>query len=242
MVKVTQSCWSTLLREHCVLSVFNVLDNCSPHHSLTHTVQSECRQSFSNINVALSLFQLTNSMEQSPWEVTVIRLLKKSPEFYRIRSSITAFTRDRHWSLSWARRIQSTPYFPKIHSNVILPSTPRSSKWSLPFRYPNQNTVHISQLSHPATNTQILCLNPDGLLKGHTVRPLFTYCSYSGNPRACNWINFRSQLLVIFSGISDCIIFRRLVSLHISIWAMTPTPAYRCLLKKFSKINRHVYS
>jgi len=27
-----------------------------------------------------------------------------------------------------------TPYFPKIHSNTILPSTRRSSEWSLPFK------------------------------------------------------------------------------------------------------------
>jgi hypothetical protein len=27
------------------------------------------------------------------------------------------------------------PYFLKIHSNIILPSTPRSPEWSLPFRY-----------------------------------------------------------------------------------------------------------
>jgi hypothetical protein len=26
------------------------------------------------------------------------------------------------------------PYFPKTHSNIILPSTPRSREWSLPFR------------------------------------------------------------------------------------------------------------
>jgi len=24
------------------------------------------------------------------------------------------------------------PYFPKIHSNIILPSEPKSSEWSLP--------------------------------------------------------------------------------------------------------------
>jgi len=27
------------------------------------------------------------------------------------------------------------PYFPKIHSHIILPSLPRSSEWSLPFRF-----------------------------------------------------------------------------------------------------------
>jgi hypothetical protein len=29
-------------------------------------------------------------------------------------------------------------YFPKIHSNIILPSTPRFSKWSLAFRFFNR--------------------------------------------------------------------------------------------------------
>jgi len=31
------------------------------------------------------------------------------------------------------------PYFSKIHSNVVLPSTPRSSKWSRPFKFPDTN-------------------------------------------------------------------------------------------------------
>jgi hypothetical protein len=39
-------------------------------------------------------------------------------------------------------------YFPKIHSNIIIPSTSRSSNWSLPFRFPNQNFIYISHLSH----------------------------------------------------------------------------------------------
>jgi len=41
------------------------------------------------------------------------------------------------------------PYSPKIHSNIIFSYTPRSSKWSLPFRFFNQNIVCISHLSHP---------------------------------------------------------------------------------------------
>jgi hypothetical protein len=40
------------------------------------------------------------------------------------------------------------PYIPKIHSNIIFPSMPRSSQWSLPFRPSNQNTVCTSHLSH----------------------------------------------------------------------------------------------
>jgi hypothetical protein len=40
------------------------------------------------------------------------------------------------------------PHLPKIHFNVKLTSTPRSSEWSLPFRLPNQDFVSISHLTH----------------------------------------------------------------------------------------------
>jgi len=39
-------------------------------------------------------------------------------------------------------------YFFKIHSNIILRSKPRSSKWSLSFRFSNKNHVHISHPTH----------------------------------------------------------------------------------------------
>jgi hypothetical protein len=39
------------------------------------------------------------------------------------------------------------PYFPKIHSNIIFPTTPWSYERSLPFRYSGQNFVCISYLS-----------------------------------------------------------------------------------------------
>jgi hypothetical protein len=38
------------------------------------------------------------------------------------------------------------PYLPKVQLNVILPPTPRSSQWSLPFGPPNQNPVNTSPL------------------------------------------------------------------------------------------------
>jgi hypothetical protein len=43
-------------------------------------------------------------------------------------------------------------YFPKIHSNIIFPSTPGSSEWSLPFRFSGQNSVWI-YLSHAPLHT-----------------------------------------------------------------------------------------
>jgi hypothetical protein len=49
------------------------------------------------------------------------------------------------WNLT-----QSTPshYFLKIHFNINLPSTPRSSKWSLSLRFSYQNFVIILYLPH----------------------------------------------------------------------------------------------
>jgi hypothetical protein len=49
------------------------------------------------------------------------------------------------------------PYLPKVHLNVILPPTPKSSQWSPDFGTPNQNPVntstphacHMSRLPHP---------------------------------------------------------------------------------------------
>jgi len=38
--------------------------------------------------------------------------------------------------------------FLKTHSNIILPFIPRTSEWSLPFRFSDQNVVCISHLSH----------------------------------------------------------------------------------------------
>jgi hypothetical protein len=38
------------------------------------------------------------------------------------------------------------PYHPKVHLNVILPPTPRSYQWSLPFGPYNQNLVNTSPI------------------------------------------------------------------------------------------------
>jgi hypothetical protein len=43
------------------------------------------------------------------------------------------------------------PCLPKVHFNVILPPTPRSSHWSLAIRPPNQNPVSTSPLPMRAT-------------------------------------------------------------------------------------------
>jgi hypothetical protein len=45
--------------------------------------------------------------------------------------------------------IHSFPhYFPKIHSHIILLTMPRSSTWSLPFKFSDKNFACISHHSH----------------------------------------------------------------------------------------------
>ena len=41
-----------------------------------------------------------------------------------------------------------TYHFLKIHLNIILPSTPGSSKWSISSMFPHQNPVYASPLPH----------------------------------------------------------------------------------------------
>jgi hypothetical protein len=42
----------------------------------------------------------------------------------------------------------SDPYLPKVHLNVILPPTPRSSQWSLAFGPPNRKPANTSPIPH----------------------------------------------------------------------------------------------
>jgi len=42
-----------------------------------------------------------------------------------------------------------SPYFPKIHSDFILPHRPMSSKWSLPVKFSNQKyCMHFSSVPY----------------------------------------------------------------------------------------------
>jgi len=54
-----------------------------------------------------------------------------------------------------------SPYFSKIHSNIIFPSTPTSLKWSLPFRI-----LHAFQISpmHATRSAILLCFFPKSTL------------------------------------------------------------------------------
>ena len=54
-------------------------------------------------------------------------------------------------SLSWPRSVKAMPFYPtswNVHFNIILPSTPRFSKWSLSLRSPHQKSVCTFSVSH----------------------------------------------------------------------------------------------
>ena len=93
----------------------------------------------------------------TPWSRALLekptgsQLVKKFPAFYETRRFITAFKRARNLSVSSASSIQSmspTSHFLMIHFHIILPSNPRSPKWSLSLRFPHRNPVYASPIPH----------------------------------------------------------------------------------------------
>jgi hypothetical protein len=69
-----------------------------------------------------------------PENPRVCQVVKKFPAFYETKKFIPAFTSALPLSPLWARTIQPIPHHLEDTLNIILPSTPRSSKWSLSLR------------------------------------------------------------------------------------------------------------
>ena len=90
----------------------------------------------------------------TPWsrflfqKLTAFQLVKKFPAFYGTQKFTTAFKSARHLSLSWASSTQSIPHISISEDTYYLPSKTGYSKWSLSFRFPNQNPVYTSPFPH----------------------------------------------------------------------------------------------
>jgi hypothetical protein len=94
----------------------------------------------------------TDSMEQSPCQEANSH--SASQEFPRLSWNPKVHCRVHKSSplvplLSLTNPVHTLPiYILKIDSNIILPSTPGTSEWSLSFRFSDQIFVHTSHLPH----------------------------------------------------------------------------------------------
>jgi hypothetical protein len=103
-------------------------------HTHTHTLQS-CNY------MEQSPSQKVNSHSASQETPCLLWHLKVHYYIHKGSASVSI--------LSQMHPVDNFPaYFPKIHSNIIFPSMPQHSEWSLPFGFPNQNAICISHLSH----------------------------------------------------------------------------------------------
>jgi hypothetical protein len=98
----------------------------------------------------------SSSMKQNPFDKPVIPQIVNKFTFYRSRKLITAFTTARHYHQAHTGASRRPSYNFKIHFNIILPPTCRTSTWSLSFRFPHQNLYTF--LFSPILATRSVCL------------------------------------------------------------------------------------
>jgi hypothetical protein len=71
--------------------------------------------------------------------------------------------------LSQMHSVHTLPhYFPKIRSNIFLPSTPGSSEWSLPLKFSAHNFARISLFSHACympSRCNYICIRVRGCIQ-----------------------------------------------------------------------------
>ena len=104
-----------------------------------------------NIYIYIYIYIYNSMWQRSASEATMFSASQEITTFCGNKRIITVSTTAHRLSLfraSWIRSMPSHPSFLKIYLNIILPSMPVSSRWSLPFRFPHQNPFCISLLAH----------------------------------------------------------------------------------------------
>ena len=125
------------------------LFTCSVTIRSTHNPVTPCRHT----GRIRDTFLLTYTAKQSPsWEANrfsasqeIPRILGNLRFHYRVYKSPPPFVP----ILSHINPVYApTSHFLKIHLNIILPSTPGFSKWSISLRFPHQNPDYTTTLPH----------------------------------------------------------------------------------------------
>jgi hypothetical protein len=83
-------------------------------------VNIQCKENVTDMFTRLLTYLLTTCSRFHPEKLRVPQLVRKFPTFYRTRRFITAFTRDRHLFLYWARSIQPILPHPTSRRTILI--------------------------------------------------------------------------------------------------------------------------
>jgi hypothetical protein len=120
-------------------------------HKLFELRKKKARSPF-EIRAAFCPNLLTYSL--TPWsrvlleKLTGFQLIKKFPHFMEPKGSLP-HSQLRANCIYPEPAHTPTSHFLKTHPNIIVPSTPGSSQWSLSLRFPHQNPTHASLFLNP---------------------------------------------------------------------------------------------